>query len=63
MPNPNVALIDALREKGVRIIICGQSAAAYGVKKDDFYTGVELALSAMTAHALLQQDGYTVNPF
>jgi len=63
IPNPNVALIDALREIGVRIIICGQSAAAYGVKKSDFYTGVELALSAMTAHALLQQDGYTSNPF
>ena len=46
----------------MRIIICGQSAAAYGVKKSDFHTGVELALSAMTAHALLQQDGYTV-PF
>lgn len=63
IPNPNVGLIDALREKSVRIIICGQSATAYGLEKDDFYTGVELALSAMTAHALLQQDGYTINPF
>jgi len=25
--------------------------------------GVTMALSAMTAHALLQQDGYTLNPF
>jgi len=25
--------------------------------------GVEMTLSAMTAHALLQQDGYTMNPF
>jgi len=25
--------------------------------------GVEMALSAMTAHAILQQEGYTLNPF
>jgi intracellular sulfur oxidation DsrE/DsrF family protein len=47
----------------VRFILCGQSAAANGVKKADLIEGVELHLSAMTAHALLQQDGYTVNPF
>ena len=39
------------------------SAAAYGVAKGDLIPGVELALSAMTAHAQLQQAGYTVNPF
>ena len=62
-PNPNGALIDALRAKGVRIIVCGQSAAAYNVQKADLYPGVEMALSAMTAHGLLQQQGYTLNPF
>ena len=61
--NPNSALIDALRAKGVRVIVCGQSAAAYDVQKADLYPGVEMALSAMTAHALLQQQGYTLNPF
>jgi intracellular sulfur oxidation DsrE/DsrF family protein len=63
IPNPNGALIDALRAKGVRVIVCGQSAAAYDVQKADLYPGVEMALSAMTAHALLQQQGYTLNPF
>ena len=43
--------------------MCGQSAAGQGVKKTDLLPGVELALSAMTAHALLQQQGYTLNPF
>lgn len=61
--NPNGALIDALRAKGMRVIVCGQSAAAYNVQKVDLYPGVEMALSAMTAHALLQQQGYTLNPF
>lgn len=61
--NVNIALIGALTEKGVRVILCGQSAAAYGIKNDMLAPGVEMALSAMTAHALLQQTGYTVNPF
>ncbi len=61
--NPNVGLIEALLAAGVRIEVCGQSAAALGVAADQLVPGVEMALSAMTAHALLQQDGYTLNPF
>lgn len=56
-------LVAALLENGARIIVCGQSAAYYGVTTDDLLPGVEMALSAMTAHALLQQQGYTLNPF
>jgi intracellular sulfur oxidation DsrE/DsrF family protein len=56
-------LVAALIDHGVRIIVCGQSAAYYDVKSDDLLPGVEMALSAMTAHALLQQQGYTLNPF
>ncbi|MBO6610085.1 DsrE family protein [Altererythrobacter sp.] len=61
--NANIALIAVLADKGMRVILCGQSAAAYGISNDMLAPGVEMALSAMTAHALLQQDGYTVNPF
>ena len=60
---PNAALVAALLDHGVRIIVCGQSAVALGVAKTDLLPGVEMALSAMTAHALLQQEGYTLNPF
>lgn len=59
----NLALIDALTSNNVRIIVCGQSAAYYGVAAKDLAPRVEMALSAMTAHALLQQNGYTLNPF
>lgn len=59
----NAALIAALTGKGVKIIVCGQSAAYYDVATEDLLPGVDMALSAMTAHALLQQDGYTLNPF
>ena len=56
-------LVATLIEHGVRIIVCGQSAAHHGIGTDDLLPGVEMALSAMTAHALLQRQGYTLNPF
>ena len=61
--NASADMVRAMLDHGVRFIVCGQSAAAYGVTQDDLLPGVETALSAMTAHALLQQRGYTVNPF
>ncbi len=61
--NANAALIEALTSKGVRVIVCGQSATYYDVSNEDLLPGVEMALSAMTAHAVLQGEGYTVNPF
>jgi intracellular sulfur oxidation DsrE/DsrF family protein len=59
----SAGLIAALTSHGVRIIVCGQSAAYYDVATEDLLPGVEMALSAMTAHAVLQQQGYTLNPF
>ena len=61
--NGSSAMVREMLDHGVRFIVCGQSAAAHGVAKADLIPGVELALSAMTAHAQLQQAGYTVNPF
>lgn len=61
--NPNIALIEALIAANARIILCGQTAAYRDIAQDDMLPGVELALSAMTAHAQLQQGGYTLNPF
>ena len=61
--NASADMVQIMLEHGVRFIVCGQSAAAHGVTHDEMIPGVEMALSAMTAHALLQQRGYTVNPF
>ncbi len=60
--NPSSAMLTQLMEHGVRVILCGQAAARLGIAKEDLVPGVEMALSAMTAHALLQQQGYTLNP-
>lgn len=59
----NADLVSALIDHGVRIIVCGQSAVYYDVETGDLLPGVEMSISAMTAHALLQQQGYTLNPF
>ena len=59
----SAGLVAALIDRGVRIIVCGQSAAYYNVSSGELLPGVQMALSAMTAHALLQQQGYTLNPF
>lgn len=61
--NPSSAMIRAMMDAGVRFVLCGQSGTANGIAQADLIPGVETALSAMTAHAILQQRGYTVNPF
>ena len=61
--NASGDMVRAMIDHGVRFIVCGQSAAGQGVSREDLIPGVEMALSAMTAHALLQQQGFTVNPF
>ena len=61
--NVNADLIANLIDNGVEVFVCGQSAAFQGVKSSDLLPGVKMSLSAMTAHATLQQSGYTYNPF
>jgi intracellular sulfur oxidation DsrE/DsrF family protein len=63
LDNPNKPLLHALMDNKVRVILCGQSAAANEVDISQLVKGTKIELSAMTAHALLQQQGYTVNPF
>ena len=61
--NANAALLSQLAKYGVDIRVCGQSASYYKIDNELLLPEVTMSLSAMTAHALLQQQGYTVNPF
>jgi intracellular sulfur oxidation DsrE/DsrF family protein len=61
--NANILLLKELMRNNVQVILCGQTAKAYSIEHDQLIEGVRVELSAMTAHALLQQQGYTVNPF
>ncbi|WP_448211052.1 DsrE family protein [Colwellia sp. MEBiC06753] len=63
MKNPNTPLLAQLMQANTQVYICGQSAAYYKIKNEDLAKGVNVSLSAMTANALLQQQGYTINPF
>ncbi len=62
-PNPNTVMLKALSGAGVKIYLCSQSAAFKGYGFDEFNPAVTIALSAMTAHVRLQQEGYTLIPF
>ncbi|TRO65359.1 DsrE family protein [Christiangramia sabulilitoris] len=61
--NLNLPLIKALKEKGVRIILCGQSAAFYNIDRKNASEDVQFALSAMTALVQLQNDNYRLINF
>lgn len=61
--NGSAVAIAGLAAQGVEFWLCGQTAAAQQITKVDLLPDVGLSLSAMTAFALLQQRGYTVNPF
>lgn len=61
--NPNLPLLMALKKAGARIYLCGQSAGSRGIAASEMATPVEMALSAMTAHLVLNAEGYVLNPF
>lgn len=62
-PNPSAQLVTALIAAGVSVQLCGQAAVMRDAAAEDLIEGVTITLSAMTAHAQLQQQGYTLNPF
>ena len=61
--NGSLVAVQKLLGKGVEIYLCGQTAASQKISKADLIPGVKMSLSAITAHALYQQRGYTLNPF
>ena len=61
--NPNTQIINTLGEAGVKFYVCGQTAAYYGISPSDLLPGVDMALSALTAHAILSEQGFSSNPF
>jgi intracellular sulfur oxidation DsrE/DsrF family protein len=56
--NPNKDMIAEILASGGQLILCGQTAGARGITKDQLLPGVQMALSAMTALTVLQQQGY-----
>lgn len=61
--NPNLALLAALKEAGVGVYLCGQSAAHRGFADDEIAKSVEVVLSAMTVLLQKQAQGYGLIAF
>lgn len=61
--NPSGDLVRELLSNNVQIFLCGQSATYYDIDNEDLIDNVQMALSAMTANAILSQQGFTHNPF
>lgn len=61
--NPSRALVEDLLAHGVPLVLCGQTAAFRGVRREELLPGVQLAISAMTALNVFQADGYRYNPW
>ncbi len=60
--NPNFDCLHELHEAGVEIYVCGQSLISQGAQPDDVVVFVDVAVSALTALANLQADGYGYLP-
>jgi intracellular sulfur oxidation DsrE/DsrF family protein len=61
--NPSRALVEELLANGVEIVLCGQTAGARQIDRDELIPGVQVAWSAMTALNVFQTRGYTFNPW
>ena len=61
--NPNTELLAQLQSAGAKIYLCSQTALFRGMAPEEFNPAVTIAMSAMTSHVRLQQEGYTLIPF
>lgn len=62
-PNPTRKLVEELVQHGAQLVLCGQTAGARGIKREELLPGVKVAASAMTAFVSLQNDGYRIIPW
>lgn len=60
--NPDLELLRALTARGVRVLMCGQSAASRGYTREEMIEPVQVAVSAYTAILGLQEEGYRKMP-
>jgi intracellular sulfur oxidation DsrE/DsrF family protein len=61
--NPNLPLLKALADQGVRLIVCGQTVVGRKLPRDSFPAFVKVSRAATVAQARLAAEGFTFNPF
>lgn len=63
LDNPNLKLIEELRQAGVKIAVCGQSLMRRGIDPKQLASGVEVATSMLTTFTTYQLKGYAAMKF
>ncbi|NKI98235.1 DsrE family protein [Novosphingobium sp. SG707] len=58
--NPNKVIFNALRQAGVRMMVCGQWAAGRNIARDQLLPGIEVAEAATLVQITYANDGYAV---
>lgn len=61
--NPSKRLVQELMQHGAQLVLCGQTAGARGIRREELLPGVKVAVSAMTAVIVLQSQGYEYIPW
>ncbi len=56
--NPNVALVSALKEAGVKVRVCGQVLNHWQIADEDVNDEIEITPSALTTLAIYGNEGY-----
>ncbi|WP_340104283.1 DsrE family protein [Rhodohalobacter sp. 8-1] len=61
--NPNIPLIDALKEAGAEIVVCGQSLLARGYEQNEVNNEVTIGLSMLTVVTEHMHKGFQLLVF
>ena len=61
--NPNLPLFAALKEAGVKVLVCGQSVIKRNIDPKTISPDVDVALSAITTLSTYQLKGYSLLKF
>ena len=59
-PNPNLALISALRKAGVKLMVCGNALGDMHLTPAEVNPHIHVALSALSTVIILQNQGYAL---
>lgn len=60
--NPNLDLINQLKQKGIKLVVCGQTLALREIELDKMVTGMRKAYAARTTLSTYQLKGYVLFP-
>jgi intracellular sulfur oxidation DsrE/DsrF family protein len=59
MKNPNLPILHALKQAGVKLMVCSQAMAGLGLKDSDIDPSVTITLSGLTDPVIYGHRGYT----